>query len=239
MIIGVVQSVHAARLHKVAADGGVMTHRQNRLAKLPPLSISPVYITSDGFPPVAEVRRRHSIDAGTSDRAGRIPVLKLSPSTEPHQSGCSMRRLAIATTALALAGCGGPTWPGEQFPTVVEVERTLFAGGGGPGFRETCEAMVVQLTAESATRIISVRRGANGLEMVPPAGWSNTPIGEGPEHSFYAGAFGGCNDRAGRPPGDLPGALTRPGAFYKVVNGGEGIAIIVPRAQLAGFFYFG
>jgi hypothetical protein len=40
MIVGVVQSPHAARLHKAADDGGVMNHRQNRFAELPPLPIS-------------------------------------------------------------------------------------------------------------------------------------------------------------------------------------------------------
>jgi hypothetical protein len=41
MIVGVVQSPHAARRHRVADGGGVMNHRQNRFAEFPPLSISP------------------------------------------------------------------------------------------------------------------------------------------------------------------------------------------------------
>jgi hypothetical protein len=39
--------------------------------------------------------------------------------------------------------------------------------------------------------------------------------------------------------GDLEGTLERPGAFYKIISQGQGIAIIVPRAKLAAFFYFG
>lgn len=42
MIVGVIQSDHAARFHKVADDGGVMNDRQNRFTKLPLLSTSPV-----------------------------------------------------------------------------------------------------------------------------------------------------------------------------------------------------
>ena len=149
-----------------------------------------------------------------------------------------MRSLTIATIAFACAGCAGPTWPKDEFPADMEVERTLYAAGGGV-LRETCEAMVVELTEARATRITHIRRTNDGLEVVPPLGWNNTPIREDAgDHTFYHGAFGGCN--SGTPPlGDLPGALSRPGAFYKVINGGEGVAIIVPRARLAGFFYFG
>jgi len=58
-------------------------------------------------------------------------------------------------------------------------------------------------------------------------------------HNYFEGAFGGCNNDGRSPLGDLPGALERPGSFYKIVNGGEGIAIIVPRAKLAGYIYSG
>jgi hypothetical protein len=119
------------------------------------------------------------------------------------------------------------------------VKRTLFAGGGG-GFRETCEAIIVELTEQAVTRLRRVERRGGALALVPPAGWSVTPIGQNPAgHAYYEGAFGGCEESGGPPLGDLPGALTRPGSFYKVVNGGEGIAIIVPAARLAGYFYFG
>lgn len=150
-----------------------------------------------------------------------------------------MKRLVIGAIALTLNGCGEPTWPADQFPTTLEIERILFAGDGGLGLRETCTAIVTELSAASAVRVISFRTGDNGPEVVPPKGWSNTPIVEGAGHPFYSSAFGGCNGDAARPLGDLPGALTRPGAIYKVLNGGEGIAIIVPRARLAGFFYVG
>jgi hypothetical protein len=150
-----------------------------------------------------------------------------------------MRRSAIAIIALSLTGCGGPTWPADQFPEEVEVERTLFAAGGH-GLRETCEAMVVELTDEAATRMLRVKKDDRGLALVPPAGWKHTPIRESAlDQNYYRSAFAGCNGERGGPLGDLPGALTRTGAFYKVVNGGEGIAIIVPRAKLAGYFYFG
>jgi len=147
-----------------------------------------------------------------------------------------MRRLAVAAVFFAVGGCS-PSWPKDKFPAGVEVKRILFAGGGG-GFRETCEAIVAELTDESASSVVRIRKTGERLKVVPPSGWYSTPLGdESGAHSYYKGAFGGCND--GQPLGDLDGALRRPGAFYKVINGGEGIAIIVPRAKLAGFFYFG
>lgn len=150
-----------------------------------------------------------------------------------------MRRSAIAIVALSLAGCADPTWPENQFPAELEVERMLFAAGSD-GFRETCQAMVVEVTDEAATRVLKVKKGDDGLELVPPAGWSKTPIHENAfERTYYRAAMGGCNNDGGSPLGDFPGALKRPGAFYKVINGGEGIAIIIPNAKLAGFFYFG
>jgi hypothetical protein len=150
-----------------------------------------------------------------------------------------MGRSAIAIIVLFLAACGAPTWPAEQFPEELEVERTLFAAGGD-GFRETCMAMVVELTDEAATRILRVKKVDRGLALVPPAGWNHTPIRESAlDQPYYGSAFPGCNGGRGGPMGDLPGALARTGAFYKVVNGGEGIAIVVPRAKLAGYFYFG
>ena len=59
------------------------------------------------------------------------------------------------------------------------------------------------------------------------------------KNRFYDGAFGGCNSDGHTPLGDLPGTLDRSGAFYKIDSGGEGIAIIAPRAKLAGYFYSG
>jgi len=51
--------------------------------------------------------------------------------------------------------------------------------------------------------------------------------------------MGGCNKDGQRPLGDVSGALERSGAYYKVVNGGEGLAVVIPRAKLAAWFYFG
>lgn len=151
-----------------------------------------------------------------------------------------MKILAGAAIALLLSGCGGPSWPKDQFPTGLDVKRTLFEGGGGFGLRETCVAIVVELTREAVVRMIHVKRTSSGIEAVPPSGWVNTPVmNKGDEHAYYESAFGGCNNDGDHPLGDLPGALQRPGAFYKVINGGEGIAIIAPRAKLAAFFYFG
>jgi hypothetical protein len=123
----------------------------------------------------------------------------------------------------------------------MDIERTLFVGGSAFGFREGCQAVVVEMTDRSAIRVIY----APGVTLDKPwsasprNGWSPTPM-TAPDRRrrFFEGAFRGC-DGGERPLGDLPGALERPGAFYKVVNGGEGIAIIAPRAKLAGYFYFG
>jgi hypothetical protein len=113
----------------------------------------------------------------------------------------------------------------------------LFTSSGF-GFLETCDAIVVELTDEAASRLVRVQPSAGTPVTIPPSGWSNTPMPESTEqHPYYRGAFGCGASR--RPLGDLEGALSRPGAFYKLVNGGEGIGIIVPRAKIAGFFYFG
>ena len=151
----------------------------------------------------------------------------------------AVRSWAIAAFALTFVGCAGPAWPEDQFPAEVEVKRTLFAGGGG-GFREACQAVVVEITAAAATRIVPPKKANDRVEPSPPRGWNTTPLRtRAGEPAYYKGAFGGCNAKGGSPAGDLPGALTRPGAYYKIINGGEGIAILAPRAKLAGFYYFG
>lgn len=146
----------------------------------------------------------------------------------------------ILVALLMLSSCGRPNWPDEQFPRGTEVARVLFAEGGGV-LRETCESIVVELTDSATARLMGKAERRNGkLVIVSPDGWLSSPAPDpvGP-YSYFEGAFGGCNNEGKRPIGDLGGALERPGAFYKVINHGEGIAIIVPRAKLAGFFYFG
>jgi hypothetical protein len=142
----------------------------------------------------------------------------------------------VAIIALS-PGCS-PKWPVDRFPAGLEVKRTLFAGGQA-GLRETCEAMIVEITDRSASRTFRLRTSKNGIKVEPPAGWKSTPIATGEERTSYEGAFGGCNNSGDGPLGDLPGWLKRPGAFYKIINGGEGVAIIVPRSKLAGFYYVG
>lgn len=105
--------------------------------------------------------------------------------------------------------------------------------------RESCEAVVVELSDASVTRLEKRKRTSSGIELIPPSGgWRITPIETTSGTSAYEAAFGGCTDGEG-PLGDLPGALNRPGAFYKVLNQGEAILIIYPRAKLAGYFNFG
>lgn len=147
------------------------------------------------------------------------------------------RSIALAVVIALSAGCS-PKWPADRFPAGLEVKRTLFAGERG-GLRETCEAMIVEITDRSASRTFRLRASKNGVEMEPLAGWKSTPMATGEGRTFYEGAFGGCTDSGDGPLGDLPGWLKRPGAFYRVINGGEGVAIIVPRSKLAGFYYFG
>lgn len=146
----------------------------------------------------------------------------------------------VFVAMLLLTGCGGPTWPGEQFPPETEVARVLFSEGGG-GIRETCEALVVELTDRSAAKLTgTIQRSGDKIVALPPKGWLSSPMpSETGSSEYFKAAFGGCNNEGKRPLGDLDGALRRPGAFYKIINKGEGIAIIVPRAKLAGFFYFG
>jgi hypothetical protein len=151
-----------------------------------------------------------------------------------------MKLSALVAVLLGLTGCGGPAWPSDYFPKDVEVERVLFAEGGG-GLADTCMAMVAELTGSSATRLIRLDRKVEGkLVLVPPQGWLETPVQPVPSaKTYYESAFSGCNNEGRRPLGDLTGALGRPGTFYKVLDGGQGIGIISPRAKLVGFFYFG
>lgn len=151
-----------------------------------------------------------------------------------------MVRKRMMVAVLMLSACSSPSWPDEQFPPETEIAKVLFAEGGG-GLRETCEAMVVELTDAAAIRLMRTAERRNGkLVLVPPDGWLSSPAPDpiSPQ-SYFKAAFGGCNNDGKRPPDDLEGALKRPGAFYKVINHGEGIAIVVPKAELAGFFYFG
>ena len=152
--------------------------------------------------------------------------------------GSSFCRVAATALAVVVAGCS-PSFPSEHFPPGIEVKRTLFAGGGGIGAGEGCEAFVVELTDRASKRLIRVKKVEDRVELVPPSGWYATPVARTDQPRYYEGAFGGCNDDGIAPLGDLPGWLNRPGAFYRVINGGEGIAIIVPRAKMAGFYYFG
>jgi hypothetical protein len=151
----------------------------------------------------------------------------------------TMRKLMMVAM-LMLSSCGGPSWPDEQFPPQSEVARVLFAEEQA-GLRETCEAIVVELTDSAAARLMGKAERRNGkLVVVPPDGWLSSPAPNPiSPHSYFKGAFGGCNNEGKHPLGDVDGALERPGAFYKVINHGKGIAVIVPRAKLAGFFYFG
>ena len=149
-------------------------------------------------------------------------------------------RFRIVLLPLTLASCGAHNWPEDSFPPELEVERTLFSKAPY-GIRETCEAMVVEITDRSAMLLQRNRRPLNGRwDTEPPKGWLASPMPTSTDaKSYYKSAFSGCNDDHRHPLGDLAGAVQRPGAYYRVINNGEGIAIILPRAKLAGFFYFG
>lgn len=150
-----------------------------------------------------------------------------------------MKHFAVSILAIVLTGCG-PTWPNDRFPAELEVDRTLFAEGG-LGFVDTCVAMVVEVTDKSAVRLIGPGKRVKGAWVAsPPDGWLPTPMPtETGQPTFYRGAFTGCNNEGRKPLGDLPGALQRPGAYYKVLDHGQGIGVILPRQKLAGFYYFG
>lgn len=139
--------------------------------------------------------------------------------------------LMLVAALGVLAACG-PTWPRAQFPDDVVIDRVLYASSTS-GLPEGCEALVAELTDQSATRIIG--RLARGHD-----GWQRSPIALDRNNRISAiSALGGCDNDGHHPLGDLEGAISRPGAYYKLVNGGEGIAIIVPRSKLAGWFYAG
>ena len=154
--------------------------------------------------------------------------------SERRLNGGSMKIRIWILAASLLTGCTAPTWPSDQIPAGMEIKRSLFEGGGF-GLRESCDALVVELSDASVTRLVTGKRTRSGIELTPPSGgWSMTPIPKG-SGNLYEVAFGGC-ENGDRPFGDLPGALKRPGAFYKILNHGEAILIIAPRAKLAGYF---
>ena len=137
-----------------------------------------------------------------------------------------------------MGGCS-PSFPAERFPHELGVKRTLFSGGDILAFRETCQATIVEITDETVNKLIRIARVDGKLVNIPPPGWHLSPMILKPsEPSYFKGAFGGCADY-GKPLGDVPGALEREGAYYEIINGGEGLAVIVPRAKLAAFYYFG
>lgn len=143
-----------------------------------------------------------------------------------------MTRSSLGFLALlSVAACSPPTLPEERFPQALDVHKTLYSEGA-PSIRETCEAVVVELTDVSAARLSS----PNVLQR---EGWRRSPLVlRAGEHLFADGAMTGCNS-GHRPLGDINGALKGQGAYYKVVNGGEGLAVIMPRSKLAAWFYFG
>lgn len=149
----------------------------------------------------------------------------------------------LTAIAVALTACScSPRWPSDVFPAEMEMSRTLFVGGGGLAFRETCEAMVVELTQRAAMRVIYAPQMTldKPWSASPRNGWLPTPMpGSRRTRHGFEGAFSGCNDDGEGPLGDFQGALSRPGAYYRILNGGEGVAIISPRAKLAGYFYAG
>lgn len=150
-----------------------------------------------------------------------------------------MKMLAVTTAAIALSGCTAPTWPKRYFPAELEVRRTLFASSQfGP--REGCDAFVAEISDRAVARLVRIEKKDGRVKAMPPNGWRSSPIEDiSNRRAYYESAFGGCNSVDGSPLGDLPGALRRPGAFYRITNNGEAIAIIVPNAKLAGFFNFG
>ncbi|MGV3482621.1 MAG: hypothetical protein ACO1O3_21910 [Sphingobium sp.] len=137
----------------------------------------------------------------------------------------------IALFVLISLGACGPRWPGTMFPKQVEVERTLYSDASS-GLREGCEVIVVELVERSAMRL-------SGMSASGADGWTASPIPEDEKPVAALSVLGGCGTDEARPLGDISGALRRPGAWYKVVNGGEGLAVIVPRAKLAGWYYIG
>jgi hypothetical protein len=76
--------------------------------------------------------------------------------------------------------------------------------------------MVVEATDTSATRLTT-------LNAIASDGWGASPLVLRAGGTLYSnGALGGCDNDGGRPIADLEGALNRPGAYYKLVNGSEG-----------------
>lgn len=99
--------------------------------------------------------------------------------------------------------------------------------------REGCVAVVGELADGAGARIGDGRA-------IRRDGWQPTPLMlQHDQHLYAKAALGGCGGDEGAPLGDFEAALTRPGAYYKIVNGGDGLAVIIPRAKLAGWFYVG
>jgi len=172
----------------------------------------------------------------------------------------SMARLSYSSVSvfslcLLLAGCSLPAgWEREPFPEELPLGRVIGSCQSG-GLREGIVVAFVELRPGAAAEIEKrglayfdgLVVGRNTTTLQP---WAKSPL-EKPDGinavdstgaPVYAWPMAGCGDRADL---DNPASLKavsdfdEGNAFYTTFNNGEGLLIIAPRANVAGYFYFG
>ena len=173
--------------------------------------------------------------------------------------GCMARRgysaVLLFSLCLWLAGCTRPAgWELEPFPEELPLGRVMGSCQSG-GFREGIVVAYVELSARTAEEI--ERRGLayfddltlsrNGRALQP---WAKSPL-EKPDGinsvdsmgaPVYAWPMFGCGDRdrlANAASLEAVADFEAGRAFYTTFNHGEGLLVVAPGANVAGYFYFG
>lgn len=163
--------------------------------------------------------------------------------------------VSLFSLCLLLAGCTSPAgWELEPFPEELALGRVIGSCQSG-GFREGIVVAYIELSAGTAKEI--EKRGLayfdelvlsrNGGTLQP---WAKSPLAKldginsvDPAGApVYAWPMFGCGDRDSLAnPASLNAVsdFEAGDALYTTFNSGEGLLIVAPRANVAGYFYFG
>lgn len=164
-------------------------------------------------------------------------------------------RAVISTLAAALlvSGCDLPGWEKRPFPEKIRFSRVI-ASCQSLGIREGSVAAYLELAPETVEAIKkegfdffhgeTQARGDNDLKP-----WRQTPLAQAEigqfqdesGRSIYAWPMNDCGGRdiVSVEASQMYDALLDTGAFYTTFNHNEGLLVVAPNLELAGFFYFG
>ncbi|HKT14540.1 MAG TPA: hypothetical protein VJR87_03955 [Allosphingosinicella sp.] len=134
--------------------------------------------------------------------------------------------------------------PRSSLPPEVRWSR-IIGFGSESGLREGCAFGAYRLTTKT---VAAFEKGAN-----LPSDWHRTPVriedhqyayvqpGQRPVTLYALGATSCASAKLKRMRLDSGPdiALRRPGNWYRIHNGGEGLVVVSPRRELAWYLYFG